>query len=233
MTALGRGFDALNFSHDETQLLLTSTVAAATAAADTQPGKESATEPWVITRLRVQGGRRRRLPDRRSRRTPVRLDWPRRSCPDHLGPLHRVRARLVAGRPVDRLRQQPRGTSPTRATRPTCGSSPRDNPDKGRTLHAAHQRRARQELPAWSPDGRSIAFLSAEDGVYGTPQLAVIPASGGPPRILTRRPRSLGQFLPLLGRWASGSTSCTSNLGGTRPRARAAAGRQARTPARG
>ena len=40
VTALGRGFDSLNFSHDETRLLLTSTVAAAhMAAADTQPGK--------------------------------------------------------------------------------------------------------------------------------------------------------------------------------------------------
>ena len=42
-----------------------------------------------------------------------------------------------------------------------------------------------KSAPAWSPDGRSIAFLSAEDGVYGSPQLAIVPASGGEPRILT------------------------------------------------
>jgi dipeptidyl aminopeptidase/acylaminoacyl peptidase len=40
--------------------------------------------------------------------------------------------------------------------------------------------------PAFSPDGDQIAFLTADDGVYGVVQIAVIPASGGDPRILTR-----------------------------------------------
>jgi dipeptidyl aminopeptidase/acylaminoacyl peptidase len=38
----------------------------------------------------------------------------------------------------------------------------------------------------WSPDGRSIAYLSAVDGVYGLPQVAVIPAAGGTARFLTQ-----------------------------------------------
>jgi dipeptidyl aminopeptidase/acylaminoacyl peptidase len=40
--------------------------------------------------------------------------------------------------------------------------------------------------PQWSPDGRSIAYLSAVDGVYGLPQVAVIPAAGGVARFLTQ-----------------------------------------------
>lgn len=42
-----------------------------------------------------------------------------------------------------------------------------------------------KDSPAWSPDGRVIAYLSAKDGVYGISRLAVIPAQGGEPRFLT------------------------------------------------
>lgn len=39
--------------------------------------------------------------------------------------------------------------------------------------------------PAFSPDGRWLAWLSAEDGVYGIYELAIMPAEGGEPRILS------------------------------------------------
>ena len=39
--------------------------------------------------------------------------------------------------------------------------------------------------PAFSPDGRHVAFLSAIDGVYGVSRLAIVAADGGEPRILT------------------------------------------------
>jgi dipeptidyl aminopeptidase/acylaminoacyl peptidase len=42
-----------------------------------------------------------------------------------------------------------------------------------------------KSAPVFSPDGSSIAFLVAEDGVYGAPQVAVMPAAGGEARILT------------------------------------------------
>ncbi len=45
-----------------------------------------------------------------------------------------------------------------------------------------------QSYPAWSPDGRSIAYLQGgppELFSYGVRRLAVIPASGGEPRLLT------------------------------------------------
>ena len=59
------------------------------------------------------------------------------------------------------------------------------NTDQGRELIRLTNDDRVKSAPAWSPDGRVIAFLSAEDGVYGLPQLAVIPATGGPARILT------------------------------------------------
>lgn len=39
--------------------------------------------------------------------------------------------------------------------------------------------------PTFSPDGKTIAFLSAEDGVYALHRIAVIPAEGGEARLLT------------------------------------------------
>ena len=39
--------------------------------------------------------------------------------------------------------------------------------------------------PAFSPDGRHVAFLSAVDGVYGISRLVIVPVDGGEPRILT------------------------------------------------
>lgn len=48
--------------------------------------------------------------------------------------------------------------------------------------------------PVFSPDGESVAYLTAGDGVYSVPHIALIPASGGEPRILTSA----------LDRWISG-----------------------------
>lgn len=42
-----------------------------------------------------------------------------------------------------------------------------------------------KQAPAWSPDGKSIAYIDAEDGVYGLQHIAIVPATGGEPRILT------------------------------------------------
>ena len=60
-----------------------------------------------------------------------------------------------------------------------------DNSDRDRSLVRLTNDEATRSNPAWSPDGRLIAFLTAEDGVYGAPQLAVISADGGEIRVLT------------------------------------------------
>ena len=185
VTALGRGFDALNFSHDETQLLLTSTVAAATATADTPPGKAEAAEPWVITRLQFKedAGDGYLTGDRA----------------EHLFVYELATAQLRQVTSGPYTESQP-AWSPDGQTI-VFVSNREDEPDASYKtdlwLVAAHNTDQGQDLvrltnddrvksaPAWSPDGRVIAFLSAEDGVYGLPQLAVIPATGGPARILT------------------------------------------------
>jgi dipeptidyl aminopeptidase/acylaminoacyl peptidase len=185
VTALGRGFDTVNFSHDETQLLLTSTVTAATAAADTPPGKAAATEPWVITRLQFKedAGDGYLTGDRA----------------EHLFVYELATARLRQVTSGPYTEAQPAWSPDGRMI--VFVSNREDEPDASYKtdlwLVAAHNTDQGRELvrltnddrvksaPAWSPDGRVIAFLSAEDGVYGLPQLAVIPASGGPARILT------------------------------------------------
>lgn len=42
-----------------------------------------------------------------------------------------------------------------------------------------------KSAPAFSPDGRLVAYLSAVDGVYGISRLATVPAEGGEPEILS------------------------------------------------
>ena len=65
-----------------------------------------------------------------------------------------------------------------------------DNPDQGRSLVRLTTNPGEDEAPVWSPDGRSIAYVTRtapELLWYGTSQLAVIPAQGGAPKRLTER----------------------------------------------
>ncbi|HWP37764.1 MAG TPA: S9 family peptidase [Gemmatimonadales bacterium] len=64
-----------------------------------------------------------------------------------------------------------------------------DNTDKGQTLRQVTANPGTDESPAFSPDGKQIAYVtSVEPDLiwYATNHLAVIPAAGGEPRILSR-----------------------------------------------
>ena len=64
-----------------------------------------------------------------------------------------------------------------------------DNPDQGRTLVRLTDNPGEDEDPAWSPDGKSVAYvtnIAPELFWYATRFLAVVPARGGAPRLLTR-----------------------------------------------
>jgi dipeptidyl aminopeptidase/acylaminoacyl peptidase len=63
-----------------------------------------------------------------------------------------------------------------------------DNPDKGATPTQVTTGLAGDHQPTWSPDGKWIAFSTQLDPKlfeYGTKHIAVAPASGGQPKVLT------------------------------------------------
>ena len=60
-----------------------------------------------------------------------------------------------------------------------------DNSEKDAPLVRLTDSSRPKYSPAFSPDGEQVAYLTAEDGVYGVYHIAVIPAAGGEPRTLT------------------------------------------------
>jgi dipeptidyl aminopeptidase/acylaminoacyl peptidase len=63
-----------------------------------------------------------------------------------------------------------------------------DNTDKGQDLIQVTTSPGSDRSPAWSPDGRYITYVTVTDTSviwYATNHLAVIPAEGGTPRVLT------------------------------------------------
>jgi dipeptidyl aminopeptidase/acylaminoacyl peptidase len=64
-----------------------------------------------------------------------------------------------------------------------------DNADTGRTLRRLTTNPGSDESPVWSPDGRSIAYVTVVDVPamwYATQHLAVIPSTGGTPSLPLR-----------------------------------------------
>src|SRR5260221_375211 len=64
-----------------------------------------------------------------------------------------------------------------------------DNTDRGQTLRRLTTNPGSDGSPAWSPDGKSIAYVTQTDVHamwYATQQLAVIPAAGGTPAFPTK-----------------------------------------------
>lgn len=62
-----------------------------------------------------------------------------------------------------------------------------DNLDKGKTLQQVTTNPNADNAPAWSPDGKNIAYntiIDAKAMWYATQKLAIIPSSGGSPKLL-------------------------------------------------
>jgi dipeptidyl aminopeptidase/acylaminoacyl peptidase len=60
-----------------------------------------------------------------------------------------------------------------------------NNTDGGQSLVRLTNDDWTKSAPAWSPDGRTIAYIAAEDGVYGIQHVALVPAAGGTPKVMT------------------------------------------------
>jgi dipeptidyl aminopeptidase/acylaminoacyl peptidase len=179
VTELAQGVSRLNFSPDESKLLLRFTDAEL-AAKDAKPDEETR-QPFVITRLQFK--------------EDAGQGYLTGELAEHLHVLD------VASGKLTRLTSGPY-TEEDAAWAPdgqriVFASNREADPDEsyktdlwlvpaagGELTRLTNDDRVKGS-PAFSPDGRVIAFLTAEDGVYGAPQVAVIPAAGGEARILT------------------------------------------------
>ncbi|MEX2150432.1 MAG: LpqB family beta-propeller domain-containing protein [Steroidobacteraceae bacterium] len=179
VTTFTQGIESLNFSRDESKLLLRFTEESLKEAEKPEP------KPFVITRLEFKedagdgyltGDRAVHLYsyDVASKTlTPLTsgaysesdADW----SPDSKSVV------FVSNREQE----------PDASYRTDLWLVAADNTDRGQSLVRLTDDEAAKSSPAWSPDGTLIAFLTAEDGVYGMPQLAVIPVGGGQTRMLT------------------------------------------------
>jgi len=185
VTTLEQGIDSLNFSADETRLLLSFTEEALRKKSDEKPDAEKSRRPFVITRLEFKDDAD---------------EGYLTGDPDE----HRFSYDLATGK-LTQLTSGPytesdaawspdgrsivfvsnREQEPDASYKTDLWLVAADNTDKGQSLiRLTNDERVKSD-PVWSPNGQNIAFLSAEDGVYGNPQVAVMPASGGPARILT------------------------------------------------
>ena len=190
VTTLDRGVDALNLSPDESRLLLSITgkVEQKSAVPDTAqtPAKPPKPEPWVITRLHFKedaedgyltGDRAEHLYvydlKTQALRQVTSGDYSESEA-----------AWSPDGRSI--VFTSNRESEPDESYKTDLWIVAADNADRGQSVRRLTSDEWVKSAPVFSPDGKSIAYIAAEDGVYGIQHVAVIPASGGEPRILTR-----------------------------------------------
>ena len=181
LTHVGQGVEGYEWSPDGSKLVL--------VIRDTLPTWTSpkTARPWVITRLQFKR--------------------------DEVGYLDTLRAHLYVFTPASDVLTQitsgnyddaepvwsPDGKSvafvSNRSDNPdgnidtNIWIAPADNADRGKTLRQVTTNPGPDDQPAWSPDGQWIAYVTVVEPDliwYATEHLAMVPAQGGAPRILTR-----------------------------------------------
>lgn len=184
LTDLRPAVSRLVFSPDETRLVLRFTDAEL-AAKDAKPAEEPAKKPFVMTRLEFK--------------EDAGEGYLTGDLAVHLHALDLASGRLTQLTSGAYTEDDPawspdgrrivfvsnREAEPDESYRTDLWLVAADNTDKGATPARLTNDDRVKSSPAFSPDGSTIAFLSAADGVYGAPQVAVIPAAGGEARLLT------------------------------------------------
>ena len=189
LTAVERGVDKLNLSPDQSRLLLSVQGNAEKQPDDSAkapPGEKPKPNPWVITRLQMkQDAEDGYLTSERADHLYVYDMASKNLRQITSGELSESAAawspdgtRVVF---VSNREKEPDATYRTDLWVVDAG-----NKDKGKTLQRLTDDEWMKDSPVFSPDGKIIAYIAAEDGVYALQQIAVIPASGGSPRILTQ-----------------------------------------------
>jgi dipeptidyl aminopeptidase/acylaminoacyl peptidase len=191
VTTLEQGVDRIRFSPDETRLLLQFTDTQLESADDSSSegdggdNESEVAEPFVITRLEFkEDAGDGYLTGDRSEHLHV-LDLA-------TGKLTQITSGVYSesdaawspdGRRVVFVSN--REQEPDASYRTDLWVVDAGNADKGATLRRLTDDERTKSDPVFSPDGATVAFLVASDGVYGAPQIAVVPAGGGEIRVLT------------------------------------------------
>ena len=184
VTSLKQGVDAVRFSPDESQLLLDFTDTE--IAQPVEPTKEKASpKPFVITRLEFKedAGEGYLTGDRAKHIHALDVASDKLRQLTSGSHTESDAAWSADGRKVvfvSNREQESDASYRTDLWLVDAGAA-----DKGASLTRLTDDERVKSDPAFSPDGRFIAFLVAEDGVYGAPQVALMPAGGGEARILT------------------------------------------------
>jgi dipeptidyl aminopeptidase/acylaminoacyl peptidase len=180
VTTFDRGIDSLDLSPDESQLLLTFSGAVEQKPPSPKP------EPWVITRLHFK--------------EDAEDGYLTGDRAEHIYVYDLKKQTLNQITSGDYSESEPawspdgrsivftsnREKDPDESYKSDLWIVAADNTDRGQTLRRLTDDDWVKMSPVFSPDGRSIAYITGEDGVYGIQQVAVVAASGGTPRILTR-----------------------------------------------
>jgi dipeptidyl aminopeptidase/acylaminoacyl peptidase len=191
VTTFKQGIDGIRLSPDESRLLLAFTDAQVAAnpeedeATAKKDDKETAKKPFVITRLEFKedAGEGYLTGDRSEHLHVLDLATGKLTQLTSGAYTESDAAWSPDGRRVVFVSNREQESDATYRTDLWVVDA--GNTDRGASLLRLTDDERPKSEPAFSPDGAWIAFLVASDGVYGAPQIAVMPATGGDAKVLT------------------------------------------------